>query len=149
MDEENTNTETAAETTATATPEAAPAGNDDGAKKRPGFLTVLGVLSFIGIALQIISNLGALGTMAGIVGIIAAIGCLYGVLQMWKLKKMGFYIYAVCEIAPVVVALITIGSAAFAFGAIGGGFMAVVAMLSMFFPVLFIILYALNLKHMS
>ena len=131
------------------TPAADAGGDDAGEKKRPMFLTVLGVLTFIGAALQLLGSLGSLSSLSGIIMLVAALGCVYGVIQMWKLKKMGFYIYAICEIAPVVYALVTVGTAAFTLGALGGGIMAIFAAFSMFFPVLFIILYALNLKHMK
>ena len=65
---------------------------------------------------------------------------------MWKLKKMGFYIYLVGEIAPLVITFATIGFASmFSFG---GGIMAIMTAFMSIFPILFIILYAINLKHM-
>lgn len=154
-------------------------------KKRPTFLTVLGILSFIGIGFAVIGGIwnmltlesskqlmtslgnmseeldasGALGgamneVMEGVkklldwgyviysIQIIAALICLVGVLQMWKLKKIGYYIYIVGEILPAIATFVLIGG----FGPLGG----MVAMLaSLIFPILFIILYGLNLKHMS
>jgi hypothetical protein len=117
--------------------------------KRPSFLTVLGILSFIGIGLQALGALFTITTLSGIISLLCAAATLYGVLQMWKLKKTGFYIYAVFEIIPPIYTLATVGAVAFSFGAAGGGFMSVVATLSLFFPILFIVLYALNLKHMD
>lgn len=75
-----------------------------------------------------------------IVGVIAALICLIGVIMMWKLKKMGFYIYVVGEIAPVIVGAILMGGTFF-------GGMAIA--MSLIVPVAFIIMYGLNLKHMS
>lgn len=118
-------------------------------QKRPTFLTVLGILSFIGCALQLLGSLAIIGSLAGILSLISAIACFIGVLMMWKLKKMGFWIYAIFELLPPVYTLIAVGSVAFKFGAYGGGFMAYYTVLSMFFPVLFVILYGLNLKHLK
>jgi hypothetical protein len=66
---------------------------------------------------------------------------------MWKLKKMGFYIYLVGEIAPFIVAFATIGFAGMF--SLAGGFLAIITALMFIFPLLFIILYALNLKHLN
>jgi hypothetical protein len=145
------------------------------AQERPTFLTVLCILSFIGVGIQIIQGLISLfakgaGSMImeaaeslegyeevpgteyieeslsyastlGIVSILAALVCLWGVIWMWNLKKTGYYIYIVGELAPVIVSFILVG-----FGSFLGGFF---AMIGLIFPVLFIILYGLNVKHMS
>ncbi len=160
-------------------------------KKRPTFLTVLGILSFIGVAWQIISGIITMGagavssavtsagqsyaeglselegmenvegmdqamaglneavdaanklaqnaTLLGIINIVAALICLLGVIWMWKLMKKGFYVYVIGELAAPVATLVLVG-----FGL--GGFMAT---LGFIVPIIFIILYALNLKHMS
>lgn len=146
-------------------------------KERPTFLTVLCILSFIGVGFVAISNIVALigggvskaimesseevmeametveevpvvgesvtkivssaSTMAPI-NIIAALVVLVGVFMMWNLKKTGYYIYIVGEIAPVI-ALIVLGG-------LLGGFMAI---FSSFIAILFIVLYGLNVKHMT
>jgi hypothetical protein len=116
---------------------------------RPTFLTVLCILSYIGCGLSIISSLMQLATtpLAGVLNLVASLICLFGVIQMWKLKKMGFYLYLVGEIAPLIITFATLGFAAmFSFA---GGFMALIAGLMSIFPILFIILYALNLKHLN
>jgi len=146
-------------------------------KKRPGFLTVLCILSFIGVAISIVmsiigyiglsalssvssslssgfgdnaevssslSNMDALiknGALYYILLIVAAVICLIGVIMMWKLKKAGFYIYCIGELAPVILPFILFGG----FGVLGN--MALV--MGLVFPIAFIIMYALNLKHMS
>jgi hypothetical protein len=145
-------------------------------KERPTFLTVLCILSFIGIGIAVISNLISLfATSAGsaimdaatetleeyqdipgmdmvesavdyastlaIINIIAALVCLWGVIWMWNLKKTGYYIYVVAELAPVIISFILVGLGSFL-----GGFLALVGLI---FPVLFVILYGLNVKHMS
>jgi len=148
--------------------------------KRPTFITVLCILSFVGIAFSLIgnimnyftysamaagndafSNLGgadsaqmneAMNAMTSMLGIdygklalsaiITAslnIPLLIGVIMMWKLKKTGFYIYAVFEIIQAIMPLcLGLGLA--------GGIMTVV---SLIFGILFVILYGVNLKHMS
>lgn len=148
-------------------------------KKRPTFLTVLCILSFIGVGIAVISNIiGYLGlaaatsmatemagafdgagefgdTIAGaaaaavknakisiIVNIIGALVVLIGVIMMWKLKKKGYFIYVIGELAPPIAGIILLGFS----GAMAGGFMATA---TLFFPVLFVILYGLNVKHMS
>lgn len=63
---------------------------------------------------------------------------LAGVWMMWNLKKTGFYIYTVSQIAIVAAPFILVGGMA-------GGLMGI---LGAVFPIIFIILYALNLKHM-
>jgi hypothetical protein len=115
--------------------------------QRPQFLTVLCILSYIGCGLAIIGGLMSIGKISGIINLLAALICLYGVLQMWKLKKMGFYLYLIGEITPMIVGIATLGFAGiFSFG---GGFFAIIAGLMMIFPVLFIILYGLNFKHLQ
>ena len=65
--------------------------------------------------------------------------CLYGALQMRKLLKQGFYIWLMGEVLPIVATALFISSAAFkGWGLIG---LAV--------PVVFIILYATQLKYMK
>ncbi len=63
-----------------------------------------------------------------------------GAAQMRKLKKMGFYIYVVGKILPLITAGVFIGIGTF------GGFGIVSALV---FPAIFIILYATQLKYLS
>lgn len=78
-----------------------------GAAGRPTFLTVLCILTFIGSGLGVLGGLlglvgsSALGMFAPqgtmlvqVMGLIAAVLCLYGAIQMWGLKKQGFMMYA-------------------------------------------------------
>ncbi len=152
-------------------------------KKRPAFVTVLGILGFIGVGWQIVSGVmsmlaGAVtsavsdvateglnnldnvegmnveGTQAlndlassatsslttlGIINIVAALVCLLGVIWMWGLKKKGFFVYAIGELAAPIASVILVGF----------GFGGAMAMAMMIFPIIFIILWGLNLKHMS
>jgi hypothetical protein len=73
-----------------------------------------------------------------IIAMITAGLCIYGALQMRKLQKQGYFIYLIGEILPIITTFIFLGASAFSpfflFGLI--------------FPVLFIILYGAQLKHM-
>jgi len=113
---------------------------------RPTFLTVLCILSYIGCGLAILGVISTITTLLGILNLVAALVCLLGVIQMWKLKKMGFYIYLVGEIAPLAISFATIGFAGM-FN-LAGGIMAMAVALGFFFSLAFIIMYAINLKHM-
>jgi hypothetical protein len=90
----------------------------------------------------------ATANINNIVGIIAALVCLAGVLLMWNLKKAGFYVYSVAEIVPPVVALALSGHAGY-----GSSPIMVMVNMGLVFALLiaiaFIIMYAVNLKHMN
>lgn len=66
--------------------------------------------------------------------------CLFGALMMWKQRKVGFYAYVVGQILGISIPVIFIG-----FSGMFGGLM----LLGAIFPIAFIIMYAINLKHMS
>lgn len=75
--------------------------------------------------------------------ILAMVGyalCLYGAIRMRNLKKEGFSFYVLGQIVPVVASFIFLGVGSFS------GFALVSALL---FPVLFIILYWMQLKKLS
>ncbi len=116
--------------------------------ERPTFLTVLCILSYIGCGLAILGGLISITKISGIVNLLAALICLYGVIQMWKLKKIGFYFYLVGEILPIIVTIATIGFATM-FSFAGGIFAIIAGGLGLVFAIAFIVMYALNLKHMS
>ncbi|MNK12912.1 hypothetical protein D3C87_309900 [compost metagenome] len=94
--------------------------------KRPGFLTVLCILTFIGSGLGILSGvLGLIGTsflpffttegtmIVQVIALVASLLCLFGAVKMWGLYKQGFTFYllgALLSIAGSVVAAVTIGS---------------------------------------
>jgi hypothetical protein len=76
--------------------------------------------------------------------LIALVGiglCFYGALAMRKLKKEGFYIYTVGELLPVVASTILLGFST--------QFNGVMSYIFNFIPVLFVILYARNLKYLK
>lgn len=152
-------------------------------KKRPDFLTVLCILSFIGIAFALYTNIrtildpdayilkieqsqemmeemgsqeGFLATLSKMgevhpkilenlsiftaINLVLALMLLYGVIQMWLLKKTGFYVYTVAKILGFVLPLLIIG----------GNYQSGAAwMMGIFFAALFIFLYSLNLKAMN
>lgn len=62
--------------------------------------------------------------------------CLFGALMMWKLRKVGFYAYVCGQVLAIAIPTILMGVS---------GWM----MLGVIFPIAFIIMYAVNLKHMS
>jgi len=64
--------------------------------------------------------------------------CLYGALEMRKLKKQGFILWLVGELLPVVGGILFIGAGMFK------GF----ALIGIAFPVIFIILYLMQKKHL-
>ncbi len=118
------------------------------ANQRPGFLTVLCILTFIGSGLGVLFNLlgifgiGALsgflakyggtsldaGILKPVLMLVFSAASLYGAILMWKLKKVGFYLYVAAQVLIV---------------AFGWSIMALV------FALLFVILYGLNLKHLQ
>ena len=65
--------------------------------------------------------------------------CLIGALQMRKLKKSGFPIYTIGELAPIIVSAALLG-----FSSTGG----IMIIVSSVFAVLFVILYAVQRKHL-
>lgn len=65
--------------------------------------------------------------------------CVYGALQMRSRKMMGYYLYLIGEILPIVASAIFIGSIAFK------GFFVI----GYFFPLLFIILYTTQRKYLN
>jgi len=65
--------------------------------------------------------------------------CVYGALKMRSLKKEGFAFYAIGEILPLIGSFFLIGAGAFS----GFGLLGVVI------PVVFVVLYASQIKHLS
>lgn len=144
------------------------------APKRPAFLTVLCILTFIGAGLGIIfgiynvitvpaqiqamkglvamaegfgplgaelksqvASLEKFGFISAILSLVGSLLALFGAIKMWKLSKAGFFIYLLGQILALV-GIFLISGTSFLAGPIG-----------MIFPILFIVLYALNLKHLK
>jgi hypothetical protein len=139
--------------------------------KRPTFLTVLCILSFVAAGISIVASvLGFVGMQAaeGMMGsveasmenmstlpgmeeaaalwqyakllLIVGVGCtvlaLVGVIMMWKLKKTGFYLYTAAQLIGIIVPVVLVG-------------MVGMSWLGLVFSIAFIVMYGLNLKHMS
>lgn len=75
----------------------------------------------------------------GISNIVLSLLSLFGVWQMWKLRKSGFWLYVLASVGALVTTVYFLGGsmiALFSVGFVG------------FFSLVFIVLYAVNLKHM-
>jgi hypothetical protein len=138
---------------------------------RPAFLKVLCILTWVGSGIGLISGLiGLLGAsayenidfgdaalnasmekmkMIQYVSLACIVLCIIGSVMMWQMKKAGFYIYAIGEIAPIAVSFIVLGELATSGGAIGGGIAASAGIIGAIFPLAFVIMYGLNLKHLK
>lgn len=149
-----------------------------GPKQRPVFITVLCILTFVGAGLAIISSLFSMLTMgfventikgmddafnqsdvgmdfgnsyrwmkiSYILNLVGSLLCLAGALFMWRLKKVGFYIYLIGQIIPLVGSFMTMNSS---LNGIMANFGMIVMIIGMMFPIAFVIMYGLNLKHMK
>jgi hypothetical protein len=73
-----------------------------------------------------------------LLGLVATALCLYGALEMRKLKKQGFILYVVGELLPIVAGVLFIGTGMFS------GF----ALIGIAIPIIFIILYLMQKKHL-
>lgn len=73
-----------------------------------------------------------------ILGLVATSLCLWGALEMRKLKKQGYTFWLAGELLPFATTLLFIGTNAFS----GLG------LLGALFPIIFIILYTVNRKHL-
>jgi hypothetical protein len=139
--------------------------NEMEAEKRPSFLTVLCVLTFISAGLGVLSSLVTPlfadtfinflksnpsydeATMSDTIKMIQAGwgyylftallagGSLTGAILMWNLKKIGFHVYALSNLALLFVPTLVLGIAISSFG--------------IFLTVVFIGLYALNFKWLK
>jgi hypothetical protein len=156
-----------------------------GTNKRPTFLTVLCILSFIAGGWGVIGGIinvvsapsadevraqmeGALSGMGDLEGgeafsgvmnsmaetaikaaenavpmaigsIVIALISLFGVWKMWNLQKQGFWIYVLACVASFILPMVFLGGGLL--GALSAGIGGLIS-------IVFIILYALNLKHM-
>jgi hypothetical protein len=74
--------------------------------------------------------------------------CLFGALYMWKLKKIGFYLYVPGQIIPLIGSFGLMGGLS-ASGGMFAGIAVVASIIGALFPIAFIIMYAVNLKHLK
>jgi hypothetical protein len=135
---------------------------DQQTKKRPDLLTVLCILTFIGSGLMGFSNLiVALShdiilslTESGelmfpgmeiylslpmnyfFLTFLFMAASLFGAIQMWKLKKIGFHVYTIGQVLLLVLPTLYPQFPSYPY-------------MGILFTALFITLYASNLKHMS
>ena len=87
-----------------------------------------------------------------IMGIIFNLLTLLAAIMMWNLKKAGFYLYCAAELLPLIISFGFFGGIASMKKSMGffGESAAVIVIAGMIiFDILFIVLYALNLKHMK
>jgi hypothetical protein len=97
-----------------------------GEKNRPTFLTVLCILTFVGSGIGILIGLfGLVGNTAfssmnssantnmiwTVLSLVASGLCLFGALQMWQLKKMGFTLYILGSIISITATILSAISA--------------------------------------
>jgi|688.fasta_scaffold566228_2 hypothetical protein len=140
---------------------------------RPAFLKVLCILTWVGSGIGLISGLLAIigssasesairslgdatldGTMENMkmiqyAGLACTVLCIIGSVMMWQLKKAGFFIYLIGEVAPLVLSFVLLGSLASSGGPVTGGIAAAAGVIGAIFPAAFVIMYGLNLKHMK
>ena len=141
--------------------------------KRPVFLTVICILTFVGVGVSIIQNwvvlyslnqveeayssFGGLNDDLGdsykwqkiyvLVNMFGALLCLAGAIIMLNLRKFGYFIYLGGQIIPLIIAFLAMSNNTFLLGGFAGfGFIWFIA--SMIFPVGFSIMYGLNYKYM-
>lgn len=146
--------------------------------KRPTFLTVLCILTFIGSAWGIISALAmqdpgisAYASYYYWVMLVLNLGTLFGAIMMWKMKKSGLYLWTLCEVAGVVLMWVVMKGY---IGSLTGGADVTTEMgaemdraltnvgsaaaeavvntaliIGSLFPAIFVLLYWLNAKHLK
>ncbi|MCR9173961.1 MAG: hypothetical protein NXI10_15765 [bacterium] len=144
-------------------------------QKRPTFLTVLCILTFIGSGWGIISALAfqepLMKEYAGYyywVMLLLNVGTLFGAIQMWQMKKIGLYIWTASEVISLILMWVVIkGFVAHLTGDVDTGdsnldslvstaaneavasTMNFALILGSIFPAAFIIMYWLNAKHLK
>ncbi len=148
------------------------------AAKRPTFLTVLCILTFVGSGLGLLSAIASFtvlspantysalelnasrmnavipayeefATWTTYNTIVSTISTLLGLIagiMMWKLNKSGFYIYLLSWIAPVVMTAVSFKHVS---DSVTADFFPIVIALNVLIMAAFVIMYAVNLKHMK
>lgn len=91
-------------------------------------------------AMEMAEKAAANARSIGIATIVLSLISLFGVWKMWNLQKQGFWLYLLATIAGLIVPLIFLGFNMLALLSVGmGGLIALI----------FVILYATQLKHMA
>lgn len=145
--------------------------------KRPVFLLVICILTFVGAGLGLLTSVFAILTMSQTEEVYAQMNtigtdigidftesykwtkisnyanllgnalCLTGALFMFKLRKLGYYIYIPGQFIPLIGAYLAMDSM------FTGGLFAGIGMISIvlnaMIAIAFIVMYGLNLKHMK
>jgi hypothetical protein len=88
------------------------------------------------------------GFIVQLMALFGNILCLVGALIMWKLKKYGFYMYVVGQIIPLIGSYGLMGGLS-ASGSMFGSIAVFATIVGTMFPLAFVVMYALNLKHMK
>jgi hypothetical protein len=102
----------------------------------PGFVKKMMGPDPVGTSLKMLDN----RVPILLLGLVASVLCIYGAIQMRQRKKMGFSLYILGDIVPVVSAFLFMGMGVFT----GFGFI-----FGILITVVFIILYATQLKYLS
>lgn len=87
------------------------------------------------------------GLISGILNLVGNGLCLFGAILMWKLKKVGFFLYVVGQIIAFVSAFLMFSS-----GGSGGlmqSMMVIAIIVQAIFVIAFVVMYAVNLKHLN
>ena len=140
--------------------------------QRPVFLKVLCILTWVGCGVGLFGGLIQLWSYSAINAVAdafdktnqttyfgalfwqsiatfaSAIICAIAAVLMWRLKKIGFFIYIFGEILPSIASLYMFLSISNEAG-IGQEFAFIGTAFSFVFPIAFIIMYGVNLKHMK
>lgn len=88
------------------------------------------------------------GMVSYILNFVASLLCLFGAIMMWKLKKSGFYIYILGQIIPFIAAYGLMGGVT-SNGGMMSGLVLIGQIFGALFSIAFIVMYAVNLKHMK
>ncbi len=75
-----------------------------------------------------------------LIGTLCPLLCVFGAMQMWKLKKMGYFIYVAGEVIPAIAGFILGG---------GGMFGSMGAAVGLIIALIWVVLYGLNFKHLK
>lgn len=142
--------------------------------KRPVFITVLCILTWVGCGLGLISGLFQLWSYSiassainafqqangtgrtgvnfifwtSIATLVGSLLCAIAAMFMFKQKKIGFFIYIVGQAIPIIAGFYSALAVTNGIG-IGQSFTIVMTAAGMIFPIAFIIMYGVNLKYMN
>jgi hypothetical protein len=87
------------------------------------------------------------GLISNLINLFANGLCLFGALLMWKLKKMGYFIYIGGHVVALVSSFLMMGSGNS--GGLIGSMIILVIIINIIFVLAFIIMYGVNFKHLK